>query len=45
MSQTVELKYDLKGKIGSILDLWTPAAILDFDKNEKFSCMIVSMVK
>ena len=31
-----KLKCDLWGQIWLIYDLWTPATILDFEKNQKF---------
>ena len=40
-----EPKCDFWGQIWSILDLWPPAAILDFAINEKFSHRLVFRVK
>ena len=40
-----EPKCDLWGKIWLILDFWPPAAILDFENNEKFFRRLVPSVK
>ena len=40
-----KLKCDFWGQIWSILDLWPPAAILDFAINDKFLCRLVLRVK